>query len=119
MKKLDKIALIVGISSLVFALGFGIASCVTAYRTFKDNGGWSQVKNFFSEKMEDAGFEMDSKVIFIDTGNDDIQIGPDGLHITDGEDSVVIGNEGIIVDSGDGDHVEIGISGISVEEGEG
>ena len=39
MKKLDKIALIVGISSLVFALGFGTASCVTAYRTFKDNGG--------------------------------------------------------------------------------
>ncbi len=118
MKKLDKIALIVGISSLVFALGFGTASCVTAYHTFKDNGGWSQVKNFFSEKMEEAGIKMESKVIFIDSGDDNVQIGPDGLYITDGEDSVVIGGEGIIVDSGDGDHVEIGISGISVEEGE-
>lgn len=100
MKKLDIVALITGLSSLILSILFFVLFAVTGVKSFVKDGGIDSIKHFFQETKE---------MIFDDEGNANL------VNVEDGNVKVKVGTEGIYVDNGD-DKVVINTSGIKVSE---
>ncbi|MCQ2466441.1 MAG: hypothetical protein MJ166_02870 [Clostridia bacterium] len=98
MKKLDIVAIITGVSSIIFCLLFFVLFLATGAKAFKDDGGPGKIKAFFGSVKE--------RIVEV-TGNDDyvnykddnnsVRIGPDGVFVTTGDEEVVVSPTGVHV----------------------
>lgn len=114
MKKIDIAALIAGIGSLILCIVFLVLFAVFGIRTFKTEGGFDQVKSFFTQAKHKVSEVTGDNFININDGNDKISVGPDGIFIEDGDDKVIISPSGIYVDDGDSSIVSIDSDGIKI-----
>lgn len=118
MKKIDLAALIAGIGSLILCIVFLFLFAVFGIRTFRSEGGFDQVKSFFTQAKHKVSEVTGDNFINFNDGNDKISVGPDGIFIEDGDDKVIISPSGIYVDDGDSSVVSIDGEGIKISDDE-
>ena len=114
MKKLDIVALFVGVASLFLCLVFFGIFCFVGVRTFSNEGGVEKISEFFKSAKKEIVDVTGDNFVDVNSGDDHVSIGPDGIFVTDGDDKVIVSPTGIYI--GDGkDVVSIDENGVQID----